>query len=98
MSDETVSKPTWRKGDVLAVTTELSPHGSSVSNGCSVFIAKHNPSFSAGIWKYGMRPERELRLATVCDIERLVAINQQDACRSCAEISRLLEVKKVIKS
>jgi hypothetical protein len=38
-----MNKPTWKKGDILALPADLAREG--VYNGCSVFKAEHDPSW-----------------------------------------------------
>ena len=88
-------KPDWKKGDVLALPGDLCPSGESVANGCHVFEADQDPNQCdqcrgrSGEWYYGARPAREVRLATLADIDRLIRINHQGLRRYSEEIIRL---------
>jgi len=82
------TKPTWHKGDILAMPADLQPWGNGVANGCAVFVAEHEPRFD-GVWLYGHRPARELRLATTDDIDRLIAIHFEKIGRAKMSIDKL---------
>lgn len=92
---EQPGKPTWKKGDVLALPQELCEFG-SVNNGCAVFIAEHNPTFRDHAWYYGWRPASEVRPATRADVDRLQKIIQPELARVCEQVANLNKVAELV--
>lgn len=90
-------KPPWKRGDVLAMPNDLRSHRSTgaIAHGCHVFIAEIDPTFdpALGEWCYGAHSARELRLATIADIDRLISIEQSSLLIISTNLTRLLECR-----
>jgi len=97
--------PNWRKGDVIAMPTDLRHHNETrwqsvgISNGCSVFVAEQDPCDSLpnrqdkGTYYYGWTNAKCFRLATVGDIDRLIEIQQNIVEREQSELERLDDMR-----
>ena len=90
------NKPTWKKGDLLAMPADLQPRGSCVSDGCAVFVAEHDPVFRDGKWWYVCRDATELRLATAADLDRLIGIAEAECYRAGERWDRLAELRRKV--
>lgn len=92
-----MTRPNWTAGDVIAMPQNVNRFGGSIYNGCAVFTAEHEPRYAYGKWLYGHRDCEELRLATVEDVERLLAIELAALARASSECQRLVEMLAAIR-
>ena len=90
------NKPTWKKGDLLAMPADLQPRGSCVSDGCAVFAAESDPVFANGRWRYVCRDAKELRPATAADLDRLLGIAQAEVYRAAEKWDRYNELRRLL--
>ena len=89
MKSDSPMKPDWNKGDVIALPQNLCVTG-AVSDGCWVGVAEHEPRLTAaGRWLYGYRDCRELRRATVEDIDRLIKASMHRIALDTSQVDRL---------
>jgi len=88
-----MDKPTWKKGDLLAMPADLQPRGSCVSDGCAVFVAESDPVCVLGRWQYVCRDANELRPATAADLGRLIGIASDELDRAAERWDRFNEFR-----
>jgi hypothetical protein len=88
--------PDWHKGDLIALPQDLlRERGAAVYRGCCVFLAEHEPTLhNDGTWRYGCRDCRELRRATLEDVDRLIRIAVMSCEREAGELTRLLNIRR----
>lgn len=88
-------KPDWHKGDLICMPQDLAGDG-YISHGCHVFEAEHDPHQEEGgrrRWLYGARDCREIRRATVEDVDRLIECRSHAVVRESHELGLLLELR-----
>jgi len=86
------TKPSWKKGDLLAMPQDLQPRGSCVSDGCAVFVAEYDPVYVHNEWRYCEGDAKELRPATAADLNRLIGIAETEKDRAEKRIDRLSDL------
>ena len=84
----------WQKGDLLCMCNELLPLGQSVYFGRYVFEAEHEPRIDHGIIRYGDRNAKEIRLATLDDIEHLKKAHIETIIRESSSLDKLMQLQK----
>jgi hypothetical protein len=89
---ETDSMKSWKVGDILAISHELCGPFAAIADGCSLFVAEHEPREEDGKTYYGYRDAKELRPATAEDFERLIKIRTSDVQRDLDALVRLMRL------
>ena len=88
-------KPDWKKGDIVVL---LGHNGGALS----VFEAEHNPVYCSTIfsdkkdWYYGLRNCKEIRLATIEDIDHKIKIKQEKIEREQSWLDELLNFREML--
>jgi hypothetical protein len=83
----------WKKGDIIALTNY---DGEVIS----VFEAKYDPQYcrtmfgSEEDWYYSLRNCKEIRLATVEDIDCKIKIQKEEIKRKQADLDQLLNFRE----
>jgi len=83
-------KPNWKKGDIVALIDN------SYGNVLSIFEAEYDPRYCSTIfnsekdWYYGLRNCKEIRLATIYDIDHKIRFQKQKVEREQLILDELL--------
>lgn len=83
-------KPNWKKGDIVALIDN------SYGNVLSIFEAEYDPQYCSTIfnsekdWYYGLRNCKEIRLATIYDIDHKIRFQKQKVEREQLILDELL--------
>jgi len=85
--------PNWKKGDIICLLNIYDRVE-------SVFEAEHDPYYGKTIlssvedWYYGLRNSKEIRLATIEDIDCEIKIKKEEIKRKQADLDRLLNFRE----
>lgn len=86
-------KPNWKKGDIVAL---LQTDGGVLQ----IFEAEHDPQYSSTIlnlqidWYYGLRNCKEIRLATIDDIDRKIKFQKESLELEQSRLDKLLNFRE----
>lgn len=86
-------KPNWKKGDVVALIDNA--HG----NVLSIFEAEHDPVYCSPLWYsdqdwyYGLRNCKEIRPATLEDIDHKIQIQKEKLERQQTWLDELINFR-----
>lgn len=85
-------KPNWKKGDIVALIN-------NIDNCFHIFEAEHDPQYYAPYftdkkdWYYGFRNCKEIRLATIEDIDHKIRFQKQKVEREQEILDELLNFR-----
>lgn len=84
-------KPNWKKGDIVALIDN------AYGNVLHIFEAEHDPQYCSTIlssgklcWYYGLRNCKEIRLASIQDIDHKIRFQKQKVEREQSRLDELL--------
>ena len=89
---KTQNIPNWKKGDIICL---LNNNGGVIS----VFEANQDPWYGTTFfnsepdWYYGLRHSKEIRLATVEDIDDKIVYQKENVERAKAHLDQLLDFR-----
>ena len=87
------NKPTWKKGDIIALIDD------AYGNVLSIFEAEHDPQYCSTFWSsekdwyYGLRNCKEIRLATINDIDHKIKLQKEKVEREQSRLDELLNFR-----
>ena len=92
MSNQSQNAPNWKKGDIVA----LLHNGGGVIH---IFEAEHDPWYvsSTENWYYVLRNCKEIRLATIEDVDKKIEYQKEIVEREQARLDKLFGFSKLIK-
>ena len=85
--------PNWKKGDIVAL---INHNGRAIH----IFEAEHDPyygkTFFSSIedWYYGLRDCKEIRLATIEDVDDKIIYQKENVERQTAVLDQLLNFRE----
>lgn len=85
-------KPNWKKGDIVVL---LGHNGSALH----IFEAEYDPQYCSTIlsseqdWYYGLRNCKEIRLATIDDIDHKIKFQKEKVEREQSRLDELLNFR-----
>lgn len=85
--------PNWKKGDIVSL---INHNGRAIH----IFEAEYDPYYVTSFWSsepdcyYGLRHSKEIRLATIEDIEDKIAYQKENVERAKAHLDQLLDFRK----
>ena len=90
-------KPNWKKGDIVVLLN-------SCFNGgvLSIFEAEHDPQYCSTIlnsekdWYYGLRNCKEIRPATIEDIDNKIKFQKEKVEREQSRLDELLNFREIL--
>jgi hypothetical protein len=92
MSNQSQNDPNWKKGDIVVL----------FHYGC-IFEAEHDPKycstiFSSEDWHYGLTKCKEIRLATIEDVDKKIEYQTKIVEREQATLDRLIDFSKRVRN
>lgn len=88
-------KPNWKKGDIVALINDA--YGSVLH----IFEAEYDPQYYSTIfssgklsWYYGLRNCKEIRLATIDDIDHKIRFQKEKVEREQSRLDELLNFRE----
>ena len=88
-------KPNWKKGDVVAL---IGPNGGALH----IFEAEYGPLYCSTLfssekdWYYGLRNCKEIRPATLEDIDNKIKIQKEKIEREQSWLDELLNFREIL--
>ena len=88
----TQNAPNWKKGDIVSL---INHNGRAIH----IFEAEHDPWYGTSFWSsepdwyYGLRDCKEIRLATVEDIDDKIVYQKENVERAKAHLDQLLDFR-----
>jgi hypothetical protein len=86
MNNQSQNPPNWKKGDIVVLTD---------CGAAAIFEAEHDPQYCTSIWSsekkwhYGLRYCKEIRLATIEDVNRKIQYQTEIVEREQAILDKL---------
>ncbi len=85
--------PNWKKGDIVSL---INHNGNAIH----IFEAEHDPYYGTSFWSsepnwyYGLRDSKEIRLATIEDVEDKIKYQKENVEREKAHLDQLLNFRE----
>lgn len=90
-------KPNWKKGDIISL---INPYG----NVLSIFEAEHDPVYCSPLWYsdqdwyYGLRNCKEIRPATIEDIDHKIRFQKEKIEREQSRLDELVNFREILEN
>lgn len=88
-----MNTPNWKKGDIVSL---INHNGRAIH----IFEAEHDPYYGTSFWSsepdwyYGLRDCKEIRLATVEDIDDKIVYQKENVERAKSHLDQLLDFRE----
>ena len=92
------NKPTWKKGDIIALIDN------TYGNVLHIFEAEYDPQYCSTYfsdkkdWYYGLRNCKEIRPATVEDIDNKIRFQKEKVEREQSRLDELLNFREIVEN
>lgn len=92
-------KPNWKKGDIVVLLDHNGGH-----NVLHIFEAEYDPQYCSTIfsseqdWYYGLRNCKEIRLATINDIDHKIKFQKEKVEREQYRLDELLNFRERVEN
>lgn len=92
-------KPNWKKGDIVVLLDHNGGRGV-----LHIFEAEYDPQYCSTIlsseqdWYYGLRNCKEIRLATIDDIDHKIKFQKEKVEREQYRLNELLNFREILEN